>query len=459
MRWTAEQVAAATGGRLVGGPEGGPVGGFGSFGGVGTDTRELAPGTLWVALRAERDGHGFAPEAIAAGAGGLMVAADWAATAAGAAAAERVVLIAVDDTGRALLDLGRAARRRLSADVAAITGSVGKTSTKDLTAAALGAGLRTVASELSFNNEIGVPRTLANAPEDTEALVLEMGARGAGHLTLLCDVAHPRVGVVTAVAAAHTDAFGDLEAVAVAKGELVAALPERGVAILNGDDHRVAAMSGRAGPGVDVLRYSVRPRTDPAADVVAEGVEMDEQLRSRFSVRSPWGTTQVMLNARGGHQVGNALAALAVAGCCGVPIADAAVALAGARLSPWRMEIGRTASGATVINDAYNANPASMIAAVDALAALPAERRVAVLGEMAELGERHDEEHQAIAALVRQRGVRLVAVGTDAYGVAPASDIDAAIEVLGPLGPGDAVLVKASRVAGLERLARRLLAG
>ena len=436
-------MAAATGGSVTG-PDDAPLNA------VATDSRALDGGELFVALRADRDGHDFVGAALAAGAGGVLVDHSWAVT----AAALPVPLIAVADTGAALLDLGRAARTRLAtASVVAITGSVGKTSTKDLTAGALGAGLEVVASEKSFNNEIGVPLTLANAAPSIEVAVIEMGARGAGHLTLLCDVARPTVGVVTAVAPAHTEAFGSLDAVAAAKGELVEALPVDGVAVLNSDDERVAAMSART--TARVLRYSATGSA--SADVVAFDVSVDDALRPRFAAATPWGRIDVALEARGVHQVGNALAALAVAGSCGVSLEDAASGLASAALSPWRMELARTSSGTLVLNDAYNANPASMAAALEALAALPARRRVAVVGEMAELGAISEAEHQAVAASARRLGVDLIAVGTGDYGVTPVDGIEAAVAALGVLGPDDAVLVKASRVAGLERLAARLL--
>ncbi len=405
-------MAAATGGSVIGAADI-PVRG------VATDSRVLQAGELFVALRADRDGHEFVAAALSAGAAAVLVEHSWAAS----APELPVPTISVADTGAALLDLGRVARTRLeSAAVVAITGSVGKTSTKDLTAGAVGAGLEVVASEKSFNNEIGVPLTLTNAAESVEVAVIEMGARGPGHLTLLCGVARPTVGVVTAVAAAHTETFGSLEAVAAAKGELVEALPVDGVAVLNGDDHRVAAMAAHT--GARVLRYSAGGAA--TADLIATEVELDETLRPRFVASTPWGRLHVALEVRGSHQVGNALAALAVAGSCGVSIEDAAAGLAGAALSPWRMELARTAAGTLVLNDAYNANPASVAAALDALASLPARRRVAVLGEMAELGAVSRSEHLAVAALAGRLGVELIAVGTDEYGVAPVAGIDEA---------------------------------
>jgi UDP-N-acetylmuramoyl-tripeptide--D-alanyl-D-alanine ligase len=461
MRWTPAAVATATGGALVmpsraEAPDGEPAGGAGGIlTSVAIDSRVLSPGALFVAVRAERNGHEWIDAAVRAGAECLLVDEAWVRATPQADLA--VPFVTVTDTREGLVFIGRAARDRLEATVIGITGSVGKTSTKDLTAAALAVTRRTIASEKSFNNELGVPLTLANAPVDSQAAVIEMGARGPGHISQLCRIARPAIGVVTAVVPAHTELFGNLDAIAEAKGELVEALPPEGTAILNGDDPRVRAMARRT--SADVLSYSAGGDGVTGADVVAEQVVLDEQLRPRFVVRSPWGSHNVRLQALGAHQVGNALAALAVAGRCGVPIEAAAGALASTDISPWRMELHYTSAGAAILNDAYNANPASMAAALEALAALPARRRVAVLGVMAELGPRSPEEHQAIAALVDQLGFELLPVCTDAYGRQPVAGVDQAVAAIGPLGRGDAVLVKGSRVAGLEALAARLLTG
>jgi UDP-N-acetylmuramoyl-tripeptide--D-alanyl-D-alanine ligase len=463
MLWTAAAVAAATGGQLgfaatggqlgptaAGGQPMSPDAAGGVFGSVVIDSRTATPGALFVALRAERDGHDFIAAAVAAGATGYLCAPGRSLGSAVAALA-----IEVDDPGAALLDLGRAARRRLAGPVVGITGSVGKTSTKDMAAAALRARFAVTASAQSFNNELGVPLTLANADAATEVAVVEMGARGVGHIALLCDVARPTVAVVTAVAAVHTERFGGIDAVARAKGELVEALPVDGVAVLNADDGRVAAMAGRA-PG-RVLRYSAEGRAD--ADVTASGLQVGDDLRPSFLLSSPWGRVAVRLGVRGAHQVGNALAAAAVALYLGVDPAAVAAALGEASLSPWRMELTTAPSGALVLNDAYNASPTSMVAALRSLAALPATRRVAVVGVMAELGPSAAAEHRRVAAVAAELGVEVVAVDTADYGLAPVDGVAGALARLGPLGPGDAVLVKASRVAGLERLAARLLAG
>jgi UDP-N-acetylmuramoyl-tripeptide--D-alanyl-D-alanine ligase len=274
--------------------------------------------------------------------------------------------------------------------------------------------------------------------------------------------AGPTIGVVTSVAAAHTEMFGDLDGVARAKGELVEALPATGFAVLNGDDPRTRSMTSRT--VASTVLYSVR---DEAAstlgaaaahpDVIAEDVTLDAELRPRYRLRSPWGTADVRLEARGAHQVGNSLAALTLAALAGVDLEQAVEALGRAGLSPHRMELLHTPDGGVIINDAYNANPASMEAALEALAAVPAQHRVAVLGTMAELGAQGPAEHRAVAALADRLGVDLIVVGTADYGVEPAADADEAVARLGRIGAGTAVLVKASRVAALEQVAARLV--
>jgi UDP-N-acetylmuramoyl-tripeptide--D-alanyl-D-alanine ligase len=484
MLWTAAAVASATAGRPLE-----PIGDDRpSWTSVSIDSRQVAPGALFVPVRAERDGHDFIADALARGATGYLVEAGHSVLGSGridrpvridllgsvgdhdqAAVEGRsagrpfvgrpfagrpfVGRIEVADTGVALLDLGRAARRRLAGPAIGITGSVGKTSTKDFLAMALARRWRVTANVKSFNNELGVPLTLANAEADTEVTVIEMGARGAGHIALLCDVARPSVGVVTAVAAVHTEEFGSIEAVASAKGELVEALPANGTAVLNADDHRVAAMAGRSQAAV--LTYSADGRIN--ADVIATDVQVSDDLRATFLLSSPWGSGRVTLAARGAHQVGNALAAAAAALRCDVDINEVVAALGLAVVSPWRMELHRTPAGAVIVNDAYNANPASMAAALRSLGSIPAQRRIAVVGEMAELGAFAALEHRAIAELAAALGVKLIAFGTERYDVEPVADLQAALEAVGPLGAGDAVLVKASRVVGLERLVPLLI--
>jgi UDP-N-acetylmuramoyl-tripeptide--D-alanyl-D-alanine ligase len=442
------EVAAATGGHVVG-PDV-------TVAGAAIDSRLVAGGELFVAVVAERDGHDFVGAAVAAGAAAYLTSRP-AADVLGAApghepGAPRATAVEVADTGAALTALGAHARDRLDGGVGGrvvgVTGSVGKTSVKDLLAVALGARWRTTASTGSFNNELGVPLTLVNAPADTEALGVEMGARAPGDVAALCAVARPGVGVVTRVAAVHTETFGSVEEIAAAKGELIASLPADGTAVLNAGDPRVAAMAARTSARVVTF--------GDGGDVRAEGVRHDDDLRAAFELVTPWGRTDVRLAARGLHMVENALAAGAAALACEVPLAGVAAALGTAGLSRWRMELSVLPSGARLLNDAYNANPTSMAAALQALAALDATRRIAVLGVMAELGPSSDEQHQAVSALASELGIEVVAVDAPDYGVPVVAGPEAAVAALGPLGPGDAVLLKGSRVAGLERVAQLL---
>jgi UDP-N-acetylmuramoyl-tripeptide--D-alanyl-D-alanine ligase len=429
VRIRASEAAAGIAGRLVG-PDI-------EFDGASFDSRTTSPGQLFVPIVAERNGHEFIGAARERGAVAHLTSEPDAFRRDGTA-------IEVADTARALLALAQWARRRLDARVIGITGSVGKTSAKDLTAAACGAGRRTTANERSFNNEQGLPVTILNAPDDTEVLILEMGMRGFGHISELCEIARPDVGVVTVVGHAHTELVGGIDGVARAKGELVEALPASGVAVLNADDERVVAMRTRT--GADVITFGLN------GDVRVSAVELDGFARARFRVDTPWGSGGTQLAVPGAHMVTNAAAAVAVAGVVGVDLDSALGALATATISGMRMELVTAPSGATIVNDAYNANPTSMRAALDSLAAMDADRRVAVLGLMGEIDD-PAPAHREIAAHAIESGLELVAVGTDLYGVEPVDDVPAA---LGRLGPGDVVLVKASRSAGLEQVVRSL---
>lgn len=407
--------------------------------GATIDSRAVRSGQLFVPVIADRDGHQFIPGALEAGASAYLTS----------QAPMGGTAIVVDDTVAALQACGRHARSLLPGPVIGITGSVGKTSVKDLLAGVLGQKLRTAASERSFNNELGVPLTLLGAPGDTEVVVVEMGARDVGHIAQLCSIAFPTIGVVTRVAPVHTEIFGTIDDVARAKSELVRELPPTGTAILNAADRRVAAMAA-------VTDASVVTFGD-GGDVHAVGAVVDASLRGRFRLHSSWGDVDVALAARGTHQVQNALAAAAAALVCGLSLDDVAAGLSEAVLSPWRMELVTAPDGAVVLNDAYNANPTSVAAALESLVALPARRRVAVLGAMAELGADSDALHAEVGAMASRLGVRLIAVAAPAYGGEDVATIEEAVDLLEPLGPGDAVLVKGSRVAGLELLAELLL--
>ena len=310
--------------------------------------------------------------------------------------------IVVADTAVSLLRLGLLARERMGGRVVGITGSVGKTTTKDLLRSCLASTFRVAASERSFNNELGLPLTLLNAPDDVEWVVLEMGARGAGHITRLTEVGRPDVGIVTSVAMAHVEYFGDLEGVARAKSELVTALPPTGVAVLNFDD----PLRGPHGVGQPVSGPELRRRGD--AEVRAEHIVLDEDLRPRFRLATPWGAGEVRLALHGVQQVPNALAAAAAALWCGVPFDGVVAALATATGSPLRMEVRRVPGGPVLVVDCYNANPASTEAALRSMAALPAGRKLALLGLMAELGTETEAEHQRAARLAEELGIEVV---------------------------------------------------
>ena len=429
MRCSASELAAYLGGDLFG-PDV-------DIDGASIDSRTIEPGRLYVPIVAERDGHAFIPAALAAGASAYLTAKE---PIGGTA-------IRVPATAAALLLLGAFARERVGGAIG-VTGSVGKTTTKDLLAACLGSAFPTAATLGSLNNELGLPLTLLNAPDDTRWVVLEMGAKRRRDIEKLAAVARPEVGIVTSVAMAHVQYFGSLDGVARAKGELVAALPESGVAVLNFDDPRVRAMA-KLGPS-PVLGYGV----SADAEVRADDVTVDEDLRARFRLSSPWGRADVRLAMSGAHQVPNALAAAAAALWCGVPIEAVADELSATAGSPMRMDIHRLPDLPLLVVDCFNAIPVSTEAAVRSLAALPGGRRLALLGLMAELGDEGDAEHLRIAKLAEDLGVEVVGYRTDLYGGAQVTGVEEAVALLGTLGSTDAALIKGSRAVRLDEVVR-----
>ncbi|WP_046775252.1 UDP-N-acetylmuramoyl-tripeptide--D-alanyl-D-alanine ligase [Streptomyces yangpuensis] len=434
------------------------------------DSREVRPGSLFAAFVGERvDGHDYAERAIAAGAVGVL-----------ATRPVGVPAIVVPDVVAALGALARAVVARLGTDVVALTGSAGKTSTKDLIAQVLQHHAPTVWTPGNLNNEIGLPITTLRVTKDTQHLVLEMGARGIGHIRYLTGLTPPRIGLVLNVGTAHIGEFGGREQIAQAKGELVEALPaeaEGGVAVLNADDLLVRSMAART-----KARTVLFGEADDA-EIRATEVRMTDKGQPSFTLHTPTGCSDVTLRLYGEHHVSNALAAAAVAHVLGMSVEEIATALSGAgTLSRWRMEVTERADGVTIVNDAYNANPESMRAALRALAAMGGGGRAnggrtwAVLGPMAELGDDALAEHDAVGRLVVRLNVsKLVAVGgreaswlqLGAYNEGSwgeesvlVSDAQAAVDLLrSELRPGDVVLVKASRSAGLERVAQALLEG
>ncbi|RBY88401.1 UDP-N-acetylmuramoyl-tripeptide--D-alanyl-D-alanine ligase [Blastococcus sp. TF02A-26] len=455
---TLAEVAAAVGGRLASGDPGAVV-----TGAVTIDSRTLAAGDLFVALPGERvDGHDFLGAAAAAGAAGALTTRD----------DDALPCVVVDDTVAALGRLATAVHERLvdgGLVTLGITGSSGKTSTKDLLGQVLATHGPTVSPPGSFNNDIGMPLTVLSADATTRHLVLEMGARGIGHIARLCAVARPRIGVVLNVGSAHLGEFGSPEGIARAKGELVESLPEDGTAVLNADDPRVIGMAPRTRARV------LRTGRGADADVRAVAVALDAGGRAAFTLVAAGEEHPVTLQVVGEHQVANALSAAGAALAAGMAPAAVAAALSAAEVrSRWRMEVTRRADGVTVVNDAYNANPESMRAALAAIAGMAGTRRIAVLGGMAELGPDADAEHERLGRDAIAAGAEIVvAVGPDAVGIATgaraagARDGEGSVHVpdraaarallTEVLVPGDVVLVKASRAFGLELLAADLL--
>lgn len=452
MELTAAEIATDTGGRLAG-PEAARATSF------AIDSRVLEPGACFVALVAERDGHDFVPHAWERGATVALVSRP-----VGPAPPGRSV-VEVRDSLAALGRLGGAARRRLAdVPVVAVTGSAGKTATKDLTAAALAASRRVHASPASFNNEAGVPLTLLGAPPDVEVVVTEMGARFAGNLTALAAIAAPTIGIVTHVGLAHAGHLGGPDGIAAAKGELLEALPAEGLAIVNADCGSATTLA--ACTRARVTRVGLAAD----ADVRVVGLSVDARVRPRFTLVTPAGEAPVALALHGEHHATNAAMAAAAALELGVPLDVAAAGLGTARPAARRMEIAPTPDGVLLVNDAYNSSPSSAAAALRALGQLDVSgRRVAVLGEMLELGEHGPEAHAELGALAASVGVDLVitvGAGADpiagtarAGGVAvvQAPDPCAAVGVVrSEVRTGDAVLVKASRAVGLDVVADAL---
>jgi UDP-N-acetylmuramoyl-tripeptide--D-alanyl-D-alanine ligase len=458
---TLAEVAAAVGGRLVGADPDARV-----TGGVEFDSRKVGPGGLFVAFPGEKvDGHDFAAAAVSAGAVAVLGTREVASGRASGAGGNGVPMVLCADALDAMARLACAVVDRLPELIAQLLARLGPT----------------VAPAGTFNNELGHPYTVLRADRATRFLVLEMGARGLGHIRHLCQVAPPRIGVVLNVGVAHIGEFGSVEQTALAKGELVEALPADGVAVLNADDPLVRGMAGRTAARVVLAGES------PEAEVRAEGVSLDERGRASYTLVTPAGAVAVRLAVPGRHQVANTLAAAAVAIEAGMALAELPAALGELRLvSTRRMDVFDRADGVTVIDDSYNANPASVEAALNALTTLggaaangaaadgaaadgpaadgPAadgRRTIAVLGYMAELGDFERQGHQEVGELAARLGVdRLVVVGD---GAAPihqgatavatwggesvlVADQEAAVALLrAELRPGDVVLVKGSR--------------
>lgn len=431
--------------------------------GVVADSRDVSPGDLFVAIPGERvDGHDFVEQAMARGACGVLSDREVPAPA-----------VIVDDTVHALGQLAAHVRASLpEAKVVAVTGSSGKTTTKELLATVLELRGPVVAPVGSYNTDVGLPLTVLKADVNTRTLVLEMGARGAGHIERLCRIALPDVGVVLNVGSAHLGEFGSRAGIASAKAEMVSSLTDEGTAVLNADNPAVMAMR-RLTPA-RIVTFG----TSPGCDVRVVDVELDDCARPAFALEHDGQRARVRLRLSGEHNAVNAAAAAAVGLSLGLSLADVAAALCEASPQRWRMQVEVTRGGVTVVNDAYNANPESMAAGLKAVAEMARQRGVrcwAVLGEMRELGPGSAEAHDAVGRLaVRLDVPRLIAVGEGARRIHLAAshegswagesewvpDAESALRVLeSDVRPTDIVLVKASRAVGLEAVAEGLVAG
>ena len=406
MQASAQWIAEAVSGRLVGNdvPVTGPV---------VTDSREAQAGSLYVARRGESaDGHAFVSGAVERGAVAVIVEHE---------VDEAVAQIVVEDSTEALGALARAHVEKLRGggdlDVIAMTGSVGKTTTKDLLLQIMSEDGPTVAPKLSFNNEVGLPLTVLLADETTRHLVLEMGASGPGHITYLTDIVVPDVAIELCVGHAHVGGFGGFEGVAAAKAELIKGTRPGGPVILNTDDPNVEAMAPLATGRV--IRFSTLG--NERADIVARDVRLDRADRASFTLVTPEGEAPIELKIVGRHHVANALAAAAGALTLGVDLETVAAVLSRARaLSPHRMDVHELrvdGTELTLIDDSYNANLDSMRAGIAALASIGRDsQRIAVLGEMLELGEESQSLHQQVGALIADAGVdTLIGLGADAH--------------------------------------------
>ena len=465
LRVSAKVIAALTGGEILSGD--GAVIGNDLF----IDSREAAPGCIFVALSGERvDGHDFLEPALEAGARVLVVTREREQLAGPIIAAQDkgAVVIQVPDAVVVVQELARHHRTRLQATVVGITGSTGKTTTKDMVRAVLGRSMRVVSTEGNRNNELGVPLTILQAGSDTDALVVEMGMRGIGQIARLAEIAQPNVGLVTNVGTSHIELLGTQARIAEAKGELARGVTSDGVVLLNGDDAYSDAIAATS--SAPVVYYGLSEQ----CTVTAIDIELDEQSRASFTLVAPEGRIRVALGVSGRHNVYNALAAAAVGLRLAVPMDRIADGLSSADMSAMRMEVFTSASGITVVNDAYNANPTSMRAAIDTLSTMSARgRRIAVLGDMAELGSLTELAHFEIGETVAEQSVDiLVAVGPRAKrfadgalaaGMEPdavftCGDSARGADLLNELAePGDVVLVKASRVMGLETVVERIV--
>jgi UDP-N-acetylmuramoyl-tripeptide--D-alanyl-D-alanine ligase len=457
VRFTAGQIVEATGGELLRGSAGQQVCG------VSTDTRTIGRGELFVALKGpNHDGHNFVSDAVERGAGGTLLQKGERPFPTLPEAPGEFFMVAVDDTLTALGDLAAAHRARSKARVVAITGSVGKTTTKEMMATVLRSSHRVTATEKNHNNLVGVPETVFRLGPDDEVLIVELGTDRPGEMARLAEIVKPDIGVITQIAESHLQGFGDLVSVAEEKAEMFRTLPPDGHAVLR--EGIVFESLIRARTGAPITTFGV----SESANVRAGDVRLDPEGTVRFRVVADGSEIEVVLAACGRHQAWNALAAFAACGILGVPAAEIAEGLGGFREQWGRMQRWRTKQGAWVIHDGYNANPASVRAAVETLAGISAARRTLVLGEMLDLGTHSARLHRQIGREIGRWPIDDFVVCGDRWeeyvegamegGVLPESihpfpTHEEIIRYLRDrLGDGDVVLVKGSRATKMETI-------
>lgn len=447
-----DEILRATRGTLVNGPS------IGTATGITTDTRTLRPGEAFLALRGEKfDGHDYLQQAAEKGAAVFIVMDD-------GDSPDNIPVIRVADTLIALGDLAKYHRSRFQGPVVAITGSNGKTTTKEMAAAVLGSVWETVKTEKNFNNEIGLPMTLFRIEETTKACVVEMGMRGLGQIRALANIAEPTLGIITNVGVTHMELLGSQEAIAEAKGELAEALPESGQLILNADDPRVNVMSERS--KARAYRYSL----DVPADLYLKQ-RSTEGEGQHLSLDGRWGPFEAYLPALGRHNASNAMAALLTGLVLGISPQDAIKGLSELHLVDQRLRLRAAASGLQILDDTYNSSPPAVEAALEAMESIKTTgRRIAVLGDMLELGKTSLEAHAGVGRVLAQHHVEMV------YAFGPLSEETARTakemgifarhylemeplieDLVGMVRSNDLILVKGSRGMRMERVVEGLL--
>jgi len=433
------------------------------FGGVSTDSRRVVPDTIFVALAGQKyDGHRFVIEALDRGAAGAIVSrqADL------PPHYRERVLIRVENTLKALQDLAVAWRQQFQVPVVGVTGSNGKTTTKDMIADVLGIKLPTLKTEANLNNEIGLPLTLLQLQPHHKAVVVEMGMRGLGQISQLCEIARPRIGVITNIGVAHLELLGTVENIARAKGELIEQIPVEGYAVLNGDDPWCRKISQRCSG--KTIFYGL----ESPVQVKARNIRYRGEAGMEFEADIEGERAPAFLPAMGEHNVRNAIAAIGVGYCLGLTLEEAVRGLASLSLSSMRLQIVPSSHGGMIINDAYNANPDSTVASLEVLSKIRKNRAIAVLGDMYELGPLVERGHYQVGETAAHLGIDIlvavgplsrhtvagaIAAGMDAKRVAYCKTKEEALAfLLGILLEGDTVLVKASRGMAMEQIVQGL---